>query len=162
MGKKRAARTLLLCELGQALEVGHVAARVADGLNVDGLRVLVDGRGEVLHLLLAVGGSDKLHLDSHARECHLELVVRPAVKERRGHEVVARLAGGGHGDQLSGLAGGSGQGTDAALEGSHTVFEDVVGRITRLYLSPHLTTARVAPVSAIQGYVVYAPDSGSF
>jgi hypothetical protein len=31
-----------------------------------------------------------------------------------------------------------------------------------LYFSPHLTTARVAPIGGARGNAIYAPDSGGF
>lgn len=103
------------------LKVGHVVARVADALNVDGLCAVVDGGGQLLGLVAV----DKLGRDAQAGEDDLELVVGAAVQVRGRDDVVAGVCEGGDGEELGGLAGGRGEGSDTAFEGGNALLKDV-------------------------------------
>jgi hypothetical protein len=109
--------------LGDGLELGHVVARVADALDVDGLGLVVDGGGDVLGPVAV----DELGGDAEAREEHLELVVCAAVQVRRRHDVVARVRQRGDGHELRRLPGRGGHGGDTALERRDPLLEDVDG-----------------------------------
>jgi hypothetical protein len=63
------------------------------------------------------------------REVYLELVVRASVKERGGHEVVAGLADGSHGDHLGGLPGRREHCSDAALQRCDALLKHVIGGV---------------------------------
>lgn len=116
--------TLLVGKLGDGLKVGNVIAGVANALDVDSLSLLVDGSGQVLGLV----ASDELGLDAVAGKHDLELVVGSAVEVGGRDNVVTGVGEGGDGHELSGLAGGSGDGGNTALEGSHALLEDINGR----------------------------------
>ena len=73
-------RTVLVGNLGDFLDGEHNVRGVANGLNVDGARLVVN-------LLLKggrVGALDKAHLDAEAGQRNLELVVRAAVEVAAG------------------------------------------------------------------------------
>ena len=110
---------------GDRLEVWHVETRVADRLDVDGLRLGVDRGIEFGRL----GAVDELEIDAVLRQCVLEEVVRPTVKRRTGNDVIADAGKVEDGERLSRLAGADGQGPDAALESGHALFEYPVGGV---------------------------------
>jgi hypothetical protein len=110
-------------DLGNGLKLGHVVARVADALNVDGLGLVVDGGGNVLGLVAL----DELGRDAEAREEHLELVVGATVQVRGRDDVVARVRQRRDGHELGGLAGRGGHGSNATLESGDSLLEDVDG-----------------------------------
>jgi hypothetical protein len=110
-------------DLGDGLELGHVVARVADALNVDGLGLVVDGGRNVLGLVAV----DELGGDAEARKQHLELVVRAAVEVGRRHDVVARVRQRRNGHELRGLPGRGSDGSHAALERRDSLLKDIDG-----------------------------------
>lgn len=118
---------LVVGNLGNGLKVGDVVPGVADALDVDGLGLVVDGGGNVLGLVAV----DELGGDAEALEGDLELVVGAAVEVRRGDDVVAGLGEGRQGEELGALAGGGGQGGDAAFQGSYPLLEDIDGGLSR-------------------------------
>jgi hypothetical protein len=103
------------------VKVGHVIARVADALNVDGLGLVVDEGGQLLGFVAI----DKLGRDAQAGKDDLELVVGAAVQVRGRDNVVAGVRESGNGEELGGLAGGRGKGTDTAFEGGDALLKDV-------------------------------------
>lgn len=108
-------------DLGDGGEIGDVVLGVADGLDVDGLGLLIDGGVNVLDAVAV----DELGVDAEAGEEDLELVVGAAVEEGGRDNVVAGVSEGVDGDELSGLAGGGGQSGDTTLEGGNALLEDV-------------------------------------
>lgn len=78
--------TLLVRDLDNGLEIGHVVPGVADAFDVYGLGLVVDGGGEVGGLVAV----DELGRDAEARQEYLELVVGAAVQVGCRHDVVAR------------------------------------------------------------------------
>ena len=107
--------------LSNCFEIRYVVLGIADALNVDGLGLVVDGGGQLLGLVAI----DKLGRDAQAGEDDLELVVGAAVEVRGRDDVVAGVCEGGDGEELGGLAGGGGKGSDTALEGSDALLKDI-------------------------------------
>jgi len=114
-------------DLGNGLEVGDVVAGVANGLEVDGLGVVVDEGGNVLGLV-AVG---ELGLDAEAGQHDLELVVGATVQVGGGDDVVTGVGESSEGHEESSLAGGGGNSGNTTLESSNTLLEDIDGRAVR-------------------------------
>ena len=119
---------LVMRRLGNGLEVGHVVARVADGLEVDGLGLVVDGGGDVLGAVAL----DELGGDAQARQKDLELVVGAAVQVGGGDNVVAGVRQRVDGHELRALARRGGQRGHAAFQGGHALLEDVDGGLGRV------------------------------
>lgn len=113
--------TGIVGDLGNGLEVGDVVAGVANGLDVDGLGLLVDG-GSNGSWIVAV---DKLGLDAEAGKEDLELVVGSAVEVGGRDNVVSGVGESSNGHELSGLAGRGGNGSNTTLEGSNTLLKDI-------------------------------------
>ena len=114
-------------DLGNGLEVGDVVAGVANGLEVDGLGVVVDEGGNVLGLV-AVG---ELGLDAEAGQHDLELVVGATVQVGGGDDVVTGVGESSEGHEESSLAGGGGNSGNTTLESSNTLLEDIDGGAVR-------------------------------
>jgi len=102
---------LLVCDLHNGLEVGHVVSGVTNALDVDSLGLVVNGSGE----LLGVVNVDKLGCDAKPREHNLELVVRAAVQVGRRDDVVPGMGQGSKGHELSRLARSRRYGRNTAL-----------------------------------------------
>ena len=111
---------------GHALEVEHVALRVADGLAVERPGVRPDRGAPRVEV---VGVVDEGDLDAELRQRVVEQVVGAAV-ERRDDTMwppfSARLA---QGDRLRGLPAGRGQRADAALERGDALLEHGLGGV---------------------------------
>lgn len=103
---------LLVRELSDGLDVRDVVPGVPDALDVDGLRLVVDGGGEVLGPV----ARDELGRDAEPRQQHLELVVGAAVQVRRRHDVVAALRQRRERQELRRVPGGRRDRRRAALE----------------------------------------------
>ena len=112
-------------DLGERLEVGHVEARVADRLDVERPRARVDRLREVRRVVAV----DELHADAEAREGDLELVVGAAVEVARRDDVVAGLQDRREREELRRLAARGGERGDAALERGDALLEDVGRRV---------------------------------
>jgi hypothetical protein len=107
--------------IGDGANVGHVEARVADRLEVVGLRVLIGRGGEVTRIVAL----DPAHLDPEARQRVGEQVVRAAVEARRADDVVAGARQVEDGQRLRRLPRRQPERADAALERRHALLEDV-------------------------------------
>ena len=116
---------ILVGDVRNGFEIGNREARVADGLDVDRLGLVVDGGTECFRLVAI----DKLDVDPEARQGHLELVIGAAIEVAAGDDVVARLGDGRDGQELRRLAGTGGNRRDAPFEGGNALLEDVGGRI---------------------------------
>lgn len=79
---------IVVCDLGDGLEIRNVVLGVTNTLNVDALGLAVDCLGKV-RCLVAL---DKVGGDAHAREEDLELVVGASVEVGSGDDVVAGRA----------------------------------------------------------------------
>lgn len=110
-----------MSNLCNSLKVGDVVLWVSNRLDVDHLCVVVNGRSKVLGLVAL----DELCGYAEAGKEDLELVVGSAVHVRGGHNVVAGMAEGGDGHELSGLSGGGGDGGDTTLESCDPLLEDI-------------------------------------
>ena len=101
------------------LDVEHVAAGVADGLAVERLGVVADGR------LPGVGivGIDPRQLHRHLAQQVLELIDRPAVQRRRGHDVIAGRQQREQGRRLCRDPAGERDGAASAFEVGHALLE---------------------------------------
>ena len=134
--------------LGDGLDVGDVAGRVADGLEVDRNGLVVDERLEVLG---AVAGGEP-DVDAEVGQHVLEEGEGAAVQLRDGDHVVAGL---GDGEDRVGDRGATGAGRerrDATLEGGQALLED---RLRRVH-DPGVDVARdgeVEQVGAVLGVV---------
>lgn len=113
--------TVVMGNLCNSLKVGDVVLWVSNRFNVDHLCVVVNGRGKVLGLV----ARDELCVYAETGKEDLELVVGSAVHVGGGHNVVAGMAEGGDGHELSGLSGGGGDSGDTALESSNPLLEDI-------------------------------------
>ena len=89
-------------DVGDAFDVEHVIAWVADGLAVDRLGVRLDGLGPLVEV---VGVVDERDVDPHLGQRVVEEVVRTAVERGRRHDVVARSGEVQDGEGLGRLAG---------------------------------------------------------
>jgi hypothetical protein len=115
----------IVSDPGQGLEVGDVEAGVANGFDIDGLGLAVDGASEIFRIVAI----DELDVDSQPRQGDLELVVGAAVEVAGGDDVVAGLGNRGQRQKLRRLPGTRGDRRHAAFEGREALFEDVGGRI---------------------------------
>ncbi|KAB8760612.1 hypothetical protein FH972_026604 [Carpinus fangiana] len=116
---------VLVGDGGNLLKVGHVVARVADALEVDGLGLVVDELGKVVGVVAV----DKLGLDAEARQEDLELVVGAAVQVAGGDDVVAGVGEGGDGHELGRLARRGGNGGGTTLERGDALLQHVDGGV---------------------------------
>ena len=106
-------------------KIRNVQPGVADGLQINGLGVLVDQRHEAVHII-AVG---KAGFDAEPFEGHLELVVGASVEEGGGHEIVTGLQDVVQRDELRGLSRTHGQGGHAAFQRRDPFLEYVRGGV---------------------------------
>lgn len=115
--------SLLVGNLGDSLEVRNVVTRVSNGLDINSLGLVVDGCGDILHLVAL----DELGLDAQTRQEDLELVVGAAVQVTGGNDVVAGVSQSCKGHELRRLARGGGHSGDTTLEGCNSLLEDIDG-----------------------------------
>ena len=113
--------TLLVGGGDNGLKVGYVVARVADALDVDSFGLVVDGGGQLLGLVSV----DELGGDTQTGQDDLELVIGAAVEVGGRNDVVAGVGEGRDGEELGGLAGGGGKGSDTALKGGNALLKDI-------------------------------------
>ena len=118
--------TLLVCYLGDSLEVGDVVLGVSNALEVDSLGLVIDGSGDILGLVAV----DELGVDAISGQHDLELVVSATVQVGGGDNVVSSLGKCRNSHQLSGLARGSGHSGHTTLKGSNSLLEDIHSRLT--------------------------------
>jgi len=134
-------------QLRKRVEVGHVEAGVADGLDVDGPGARVDRLGE------ALGGVavDEPYAEAEAGERDLELVVGAAVEVARGDDVVALAGDGGESQELSGLAARGGERGGPTLESGDPLLEDVGGGVhdARVDVAELLQGEQLRPVLGV-------------
>ena len=116
---------VLVGDGGDAFEVRHVQARVADRLEVDGLGLAVDRLLELVQL----GAVDEAEVDAVLGQRVLEEVVRAAVQRGAGDDVVAGAGQIEDRERLGRLAGRHAERPDATLEGGDALLEDVGGRV---------------------------------
>ena len=112
-------------DLGEGLDIRDVVSGVANSLNVNSFCLVVNGSANVLGLV----ASNELGLNSKTWKHDLQLVVGAAVEVGRRDDVVALVGECSNGHELSGLAGGGSDGSNTALEGCDTLFEDINRRL---------------------------------
>lgn len=95
--------TSLVRDSDNLLKVWYVVFGVADGLDVDGLGLLIDCGLEVLGLITV----DELGLNAQSREKDLELIVCASIEVRGRNNVISGVCEGGDCDELGSLARGS-------------------------------------------------------
>lgn len=123
--------TGIVGNLSNSLNIWDVVSWVANGLDVDGLGLLVDGSGNILG---SVGG-DELGLDTETWEEDLELVVGSSVDVGGGNDVVTGLGESGNGHELGGLTGGGGNGSNTTLKSCYPLLEDIDSWLKRRIVS---------------------------
>ena len=117
---------VLVRDIGDSLDVDEVGVRVADRLDVDGTRILLDGLLEDLDALRRI---DERRLDAVVRERVLKEVVGAAVDRRSCDDVLAVMD-----ECLERLRDSSctrcdSNGSDAAFECGDTLGEDILRRV---------------------------------
>ena len=107
------------------LEVRDVVARVADALDIDRLRLIIDQALELLGLVPL----DEFRRDAQSGEGDFELVVGAPVQVARADDVVTGMRQGGDDHELRGLARGRPDGGSASFERGDTLFQHVDGGV---------------------------------
>ena len=115
-------QTVLVREDREGVDIRDVAVGVAEGLDVDGSGIGLDG-GLDLREIVDVDESGR---DAEVREGMLEQVIAAAVDSLLGDEVAAILAKGFERVGDGGCAGGHSQGGDAAFERGDALFQHVL------------------------------------
>ncbi len=143
-------KVVLVRDGGDGLEVRQVGVRVAEGLEVDELGVLLDG---VLELLRVFGG-DEGGVHTVARQGVAQQVEGAAVHVLGCDDVVAGLGDVAHRVFHRGRAGGDGQAGGAAFESGDAVFEHGLGGVGQTAVD----VARVGQSEACLGVVEVVED----
>ena len=113
-------------DAGDPLDVQDVAARIADGLAVEGSGLvghLGRPRVEIVRII------DEVHGDAELWQRVVEQVVRSAVEGRRCHDLVTSLSEVQDGEGLRSLARAKREGADATFEVGDALLEDAGSRI---------------------------------
>ncbi|EAU68636.1 hypothetical protein STIAU_5996 [Stigmatella aurantiaca DW4/3-1] len=105
----------------QGLEVRDVQARVANGLDVNRLRLRANGRADGARLVRV----HEARVDAKARQRHLEEVVRAPVEAGGRDELISRLEDVHQRERLGRLARGDRQGPHAPFQGRDALLEDI-------------------------------------
>ena len=116
---------VLVRDLGDGLDVQHVAARIGDGLAVEALGLGRDGLAEVFRIV----GIDELDVVAHLAEADVELRVGAAVERAGGHHFVARFQQAVDGEELRRLSAGHRQARDAVFERRDALLQHVRRRV---------------------------------
>ena len=125
VGTHNERNAMIMGNLGNGLEVWDVVLWISNALNVHGLCLVVNCRGEVLRLVSV----DKLGGYAQSREEDLQLVVGSAVEVAGGHDVVSGVREGCNGHELSCLAGRGSHRRNSALQSCDSLLEDIDGRL---------------------------------
>ena len=145
-------QAMLMGDGCDGVDVGDVAVGVAQGLQIDGLGVGLDG---VLHLGQVVGVHEGGG-DAELGQGVLQQVVAAAVDGLLGHDVVTGLC-----QSLDGVADGSstgsgGQRSHAAFQRGDALLEDVLGGVGQAAID----VACVSQTEAVGGVLAVAEDVG--
>ena len=143
---------MLVGDGGDGFEVRQVGVRIAEGLEVDELGVLLDG---VLKLLRILGG-DEGGGDAVTRQGVTQQVEGATVDVLGGDDVIAGLGDVAHRVFDRGCAGCDGQACGAAFEGCDAVFEHTLGGVGQAAVD----VARVRQSEAGLGVVEVVEDVG--
>ena len=143
-------QVVLVRDVGDGLDVGQVGVGVAEGLDVDELRVVLDGILEVLRVArLHEGGGHAI-----ARERVAQQVEGAAVDVLGGHDVVAGLGDVAHRVFDGRGAGCDGEAGGAAFESGDAVLEHALGGVGQAAVD----VARVLEAEASLGVVEIMED----
>jgi len=107
--------------LGNGLEVWNIVAGVTNGLEINGLGLIINGGNDVLNLV----SLNKLGSDTKSWEHNLELVIGTTVQVASGDNVITSVSEGRNGHELRGLARGGSNGSNTTFQGSNSLFEDI-------------------------------------
>ena len=143
-------QVVLVGDFGDGFEVRQVGVRVAEGLEVDELGVLLDG---VLELLRVLGG-DEGGGDAVARQGVAQQVEGAAVDVLGGDDMIAGLGDVAHGVFDGGGAGSDGQTGGATFKGGDAVLEDALGGVGQTAVD----VARVSEAETGLGVVEVVED----
>ena len=143
-------QVMLVGDFGDCLEVRQISVRVAEGLEVDELGVLLDG---VLELLRVLGGNEGGG-DAVTRQGVAQQVEGSTVDVLGGDDVVTGL-----GDITHSVFNGSGTGSDGqtsgtTFKGGDAVLEDTLGGVGQTAVD----VARVSETEASLGVVEVVED----
>lgn len=116
-----------MCNSTDLLKVRNVVFGVADGLEEDGLRLVVN---ELLEVFRLVAG-DEFRANPESGQENFELVVGTTVQVRGADDVVADRAESCKGHELRGLAGGGSYCGLSAFESGDTFLKHIDRRLCR-------------------------------
>ena len=91
---------LLMCDLGDALDIAQVRVRIADALDEHGFRILPDSRSQCIEIIYI----EERAADAILSEGPAEQIVGTSVDRAGGHDVVPGVREILHGDGDRGLA----------------------------------------------------------
>ena len=143
-------QVMLVGDFGDCLEVRQISVRVAEGLEVDELGILLDG---VLELLRVLGG-DEGGGDAVTRQGVAQQVEGTAVDVLGGDDVVTGLGDVAHGVFDGGGTGSDGQTSGTTFKGGDAVLEDTLGGVGQTAVD----VARVSETEASLGVVEVVED----
>ena len=141
---------VLMGDGGDGFEVRQVGVRVAEGLEIDELGVLLDG---ILELLRVLGG-DEGGGDAVARQGVTQQVEGAAIDVLGRHDVVAALRDVTHGILHGGGAGSDRQAGGTAFEGGDAILEHTLGGVGQTAVD----VARVSQTEAGLGVIEVMED----
>ena len=144
---------VLMRDCGHGVDVDKVGVRVADGLDVENLRVILNG---ILENLRALRGIDEGRGDAPIRCRMLKEIVGAAVNIRRCDDVLAVVHEALHRRRDRCSARGKSQRTDAALQRRDALLEDILGRVRQAAID----VARIAQAEAIRRMLAVAEHIG--
>ncbi len=131
------------------LDVDEVRVRIADGLDVDDLRVVLN---RILEDLRALRRIDERRLDAEIGERVLEEIERAAVNRRRGDDVLARMDEALHRRRDRRCARCERERGHAAFERGEALFEHVLRRVRQAAID----VARILQPEAIRRMLAVA------
>ena len=134
---------VLVRDGGDRLDVDEVRVRIADGLDVDDLRVFPNCRLEGRRAARRI---DKRRLDTEVREGMLKKIVGAAIDRRLSDDVLSRMNESLQRCRHGRCARGKGERRDAAFKRRHAFFEHVLRRIHE----PAIDVARILQTETIR------------
>lgn len=124
--------TLLMGQFCDFLQIRHVVPRIANTLEINSLRLVIDG-GYELFGFIAI---HEFAANAQPGEHDLELVVSATIQVGRRDDIVAGLSKSSDGHKLSGLAGRGGNCCHTTLKSSHALLKYIDSRLAD-FLSRH-------------------------
>lgn len=152
----------LVRDRDNGLEVRHVVARVADALDVDRFRPVIDQAVKLVGLVTL----DELGGDAQAREGDFELIVGPPVQIARADDVITTVRQRRDDHELRSLARGCSDGGSSTFEGGDALFQHVncgvhdAGVDVAKLLEPEEAGAMVGVIERVAGGGVNGNSAG--